>query len=341
MASLLNRLRNWPSLAINSTRKKTPEQTVLFYRDFAGFTGGHLKVWDYFNHVYHSHSHQPCIAFSANSLWNDTNPWLAIREQTLPTWNPHQADIIFLAGMDWSILNEAQRYSPPKPIINLIQHVRHADPKEPLYQYLNHPAVRISVSPQVTEALKSTQRVNGPIFTISNGIDLETLPAPKPWEARDYDILIMGIKQPTLAKEVENHLKIFGQRVIILTHPQPRPAFLELLNNAKVSLLLPNKTEGFYLPALEGFALGTLVICPDCIGNRSFCVPNQNCLQPNYTIESLLHTLQQALHMQPEQRQSLQEIAHNTAQQHSLLKERQSFLEILQQIGAIWSSRFQ
>ncbi|MGL4499823.1 MAG: hypothetical protein ACRCU2_12230 [Planktothrix sp.] len=42
-------------------------------------------------------------------------------------------------------------------------------------------------------------------------------------------------------------------------------------------------------------AVGTLVICPDCIGNRSFCLPGYNCWRPDYTVESLLRTIQQAL----------------------------------------------
>ncbi|MGL5135262.1 MAG: hypothetical protein ACRC78_22250 [Planktothrix sp.] len=41
--------------------------------------------------------------------------------------------------------------------------------------------------------------------------------------------------------------------------------------------------------------MGTLVICPDCIGNRSFCLPGYNCFRPDYTVESLLRTIQQAL----------------------------------------------
>jgi len=53
-------------------------------------------------------------------------------------------------------------------------------------------------------------------------------------------------------------------------------------------VFLPNQKEGegFYLPALEGMAVGTLVIFPDCIGNRSFCLSGYNCFRPDYTTES-------------------------------------------------------
>ncbi|HRF43165.1 MAG TPA: glycosyltransferase family 1 protein [Candidatus Competibacteraceae bacterium] len=342
MADLLTRLHDsWRTRIqkMNWTPWKTaaiPKQTVLFYRDFRGFTGGHLKVWHYFNHVQHSPSYTPHIAFSAESVWND-NPWYPIRHEALAVWDAERADILFLAGMDWGILSEAQRHAPPKPVINLIQHVRHADPNEPLYQFLSHRAVRICVSEPVTQALHATRKVNGPLFTIPNGMDFTELSPPfKPWETRDLDILIVGIKQPALATELHGHLKTSNQRVEALIDPIPRKAFLELLGNAKIALFLPHVTEGFYLPALEGFALETLVICPDCIGNRTFCVPDENCLQPPYLVESLLHTVQQALHMPPLKRLALLDAAQRMAQQHSLLKERRSFLEILQQIENIW-----
>ena len=47
---------------------------------------------------------------------------------------------------------------------------------------------------------------------------------------------------------------------------------------ARVTLYLPNRLEGFYIPALEGMALGTLVVCPDSVGNRSYCRDGENCL---------------------------------------------------------------
>jgi glycosyltransferase involved in cell wall biosynthesis len=57
---------------------------------------------------------------------------------------------------------------------------------------------------------------------------------------------------------------------------------LNWINQAKITVFLPYRDiEGFYMPALEGMALGTLVVCPDCIGNRSFCLPGYNSLGQN------------------------------------------------------------
>jgi hypothetical protein len=342
MAGILTRLgaawraRIHPINRMKWNTAAQPQRTVGFYRDFRRFTGGHLKVWHYFNHVQHSSRYQPRIAFSAATVWDDTNPWFPVRDQALAAWDPERADVLFLAGMDWSILSEEHRRSPPKPVINLIQHVRHADPGVPLYQYLAHRAVRICVSEPVIQALRATGKVNGPLFTITNGMDFAELPPRKSWESRDFDLLIVGIKQPALAIEIHGHLKASNLRVAVLTQPLLRSAFLELLGNARIALFLPHATEGFYLPALEGFALETLVVCPDCIGNRLFCLPETTCLQPDYTVEALFQAINHALRLSLPERLALLDAARRMADQHTLESERQAFLNLLHQIDAIW-----
>lgn len=62
-------------------------------------------------------------------------------------------------------------------------------------------------------------------------------------------------------------------------------------------MLLPNQTEGFYLPALEALALGTVVLCPDAIGKRGFCRPGWNCLQPGYNAPDIVGAVRQVLRM--------------------------------------------
>jgi hypothetical protein len=165
--------------------------------------------------------------------------------------------------------------------------------------------VRICVSEPVIQALRATGKVNGPLFTITNGMDFAELPPRKSWESRDFDLLIVGIKQPALAIEIHGHLKASNLRVAVLTQPLLRSAFLELLGNARIALFLPHATEGFYLPALEGFALETLVVCPDCIGNRLFCLPETTCLQPDYTVEALFQAINHALRLSLPERLAL------------------------------------
>ncbi|MBD2484156.1 hypothetical protein [Planktothrix sp. FACHB-1365] len=194
-------MASWQSPSPSS---EPARQSILFYRDYGGFTGGHLKVWDYFNHVQFSKRYSPSIYFTPQSSWTANNPW---------------------ANSDQNFI---------------------------LSQPLEHP-----------------------------------------------DLIFIEVK---------------------------------------ITLFLPNQTEGegFYLPALEGMAVGTLVICPDCIGNRSFCRSGRNCLRPEYAIESLLNAIQQAL--QYSQTQIWEMLTHGkqTAHEHNLLKERQAFLEILDNIHEIW-----
>ena len=62
-----------------------------------------------------------------------------------------------------------------------------------------------------------------------------------------------------------------------------------------MSLFVPNPTEGFFLPALEALALRSVVVCPDVIGNRSFCLDGVNCFRPAFEEEALLGAAEEAL----------------------------------------------
>src|SRR5438477_11084710 len=94
---------NSPSANTTSLARNSSTQLVLFHRDFRKFTGGHLKVWNYFNHVLSSPRHDAGIAFTAESRWDETNPWLQSRSRVVD-WDPERADILFLAGNDWRAL---------------------------------------------------------------------------------------------------------------------------------------------------------------------------------------------------------------------------------------------
>ena len=87
------------------------KRVVLFHRDFQRFTGGHLKVWDYFNHVAASPNYEARISFTASSKWDRTNPWFSARDR-LVDWNLKKADVLFLAGMDWRALSEPAGQQP-------------------------------------------------------------------------------------------------------------------------------------------------------------------------------------------------------------------------------------
>jgi hypothetical protein len=320
---MLNTLRQW---------LKTP--TMLFYRQFHGFSGGHLKYWHYYNHVRASGLYKTQIYFTPDSIWNNTNPWLSEHQHSIKTWHPQDADCLFLAGLDWQAVPESERHHFSRPIINLIQHIRHADPNDPRYAFLGHRAVRICVSAEVAEALQASGRVNGPIFVNPNGLDIKPLNENK--SERKIPILIAGLKQPELAQALHAHLHQQGYTAQLLSTPHPRQEFLNYVQNAAITVFLPHQTEGFYLPALEGMALGTLVICPDCIGNRSFCVPEQNCLQPSLNLVDLANAVLRAIYFTPEQRNSLMTHAKQMAYHYSIVREQTQFINIVREIKHLW-----
>jgi glycosyltransferase involved in cell wall biosynthesis len=313
------------------------KKQVFFLRNYKGFTGGHLKMFDYFNHISLSDYFEPKIYFSPDSVWDESNPWIDHRNHLLKEWNPHEADLLFLGGMDWYSLPLSQRKNWPKPIINLVQHVRHALPGTPLYACLSNHAIRICVSQEVTNSILATGKVNGPVFTIPNGIDFSFINANiQPNGSKEFDLLIVGIKNPNMAKELEIACKKLPITIKCLTEILPRLDFIRTMAASRITVLLPNVTEGFYLPALEAMALGTIVICPDCIGNRSFCVNGDNCIIPTYTLDGIFSAIGIVFDMNSNELKSIQNSAEATSKMHNIEIERQSFFKILTLTNKIW-----
>ena len=321
---------------MRSRAPDTSPEVVLFYRDFRRFTGGGLKVWDYFNHVLASPRHVPRISFSSGSLWDESNPWRGHERFIVAPEDRTSAEILFLGGKDWPSVPEAERDSSRRPIINLVQGVRHAWSRTPESAYLRHRAIRICVSEEVAAALRATRRVEGPLFVIPNALDRTTLPTPRPAVERDLDLLIVADKQPVFGRLMRARLWRPGQRLRLLTSAIPRADFLDLLCRARVTLFLPNRAEGFYLPALEGMALGTVVVCPDCVGNRSFCVPQHSCLRPAFDFRSIVAAVRAAQQLPDLAVAEMLRNARATASRHDSSSERRAFLNILQNVDQLW-----
>lgn len=309
---------------------------VLFFRHFRRFTGGHLKVWDYFNHVMHSSNHVPRICFSKESVWDERNPWHGRRHYVVETGMPARGNILFLGALDWLNVPEDQRDASKVPIINFIQHLRHSWPEDPRYTFLRYRAIRICVSEEVAATLRETRRVEGPLYVIPNAIDPKLLPQPIPFFDKDIDILIVANKQPTMGRLLGWRLWRPGRRIRLLRRQLVRREFLHLLNRAKTTVFLPNRAEGHYLPALEGMALGTIVVCPDCIGNRSFCRPDWNCFRPEYTLGAIVAAAEAAARPCPAELEFRLANARETVARHDLVMERSAFLGILESVDQLW-----
>lgn len=329
----INILRKFKRLFLPFEAKEN--KLVLFYRNFQGFQGGHLKTWNYYSYLKDMDGFYPQIFFSKTSTWNE-NPWKGNCNPN-KRWDPGSADILFLAGLDWSAL-EGLELDENKPVINLIQAIRHADKTDIRYKYLRNKAIRICVGNEIASAIKATNIVNGPVFTILNGIDLNLVrQIVSTITCKKLDVFISGLKNKYLAAQLNIGLEKIGLRIDIQIDSIPREEYLRKIAKAKISLLLPAKTEGFYLPALESMALESFTICPDCVGNRSFCVNTHNCYMPEYNYNSIFQVVIDALNLPDDKYKKILKNATSTVEEHSLLNEKRKFKSIMSNVDKIWS----
>lgn len=310
-------------------------RTLLFHRKYRRFHGGHLKVWHYFNHVLAAPGWNARVHFDTDSSWDKTNPWAEERDRVVDHIDDVRPDALFVAGRDWQRLDRLGLLDRGLPTLNLIQHVRHAEEWSIQSRYLGHKAIRICVSQEVAEAVEAAGS-RGPTVVIPNGVDIPAV-AGGDAESRPVDLLIAGLKQPVLARRLGERLAN-GRSIEVLAEHVPREDFLAAMRRARVSLFLPNKEEGFYLPALEGMALGTLVVCPDCVGNRSFCLDGVNAFRPEYDVDAIAEAAETALTLSDSAAAALLAAGRATAARHSLQAEREAFHRVLADLDALWAS---
>jgi glycosyltransferase involved in cell wall biosynthesis len=105
---------------------------------------------------------------------------------------------------------------------------------------------------------------------------------------------------------------------------------------ARVTVHLPLRREGAYLPALESMALGSLVVCPDCVGNRSFCRDGETCLVPARRERAIAERALLALTASQPELQPILDGARREVAGRGLAGERARFLEILDRAAELW-----
>jgi len=309
---------------------------VLFHRKYRRFHGGHLKVWHYFNHVLAAPGFDARVHFDINSSWDSSNPWTQTPDRVIDSVDAITPNALFVAGRDWQRLDGMGLLDRGLPVLNLIQHLRHADEWSIQSGYLDRKAIRLCVSQEVADAVEEAGS-RGASVVIPNGMDVPVL-EPELLSERPSDLFIAGPKQPVLAARAAEHLAASGRSIEVVTEHVPREAFLDSMRRARVTLFLPNDEEGFYLPALEGMALRTIVVCPDCIGNRSFCLPSVNAFRPAFRFDDIVQDVEMALALDKTAATSLLRGATETARQHSLAVERERFGAVLADLDALWAS---
>jgi hypothetical protein len=86
-------------------------------------------------------------------------------------------------------------------------------------------------------------------------------------------------------------------------------------------------------------AMGALVVCPDCVGNRSFCIPGDTCFRPGYDVDAIEHAVDAALAASDADAERMISQAQAIAHTHDLLDERARFLQILHDLDALWAAQ--
>ncbi|MDG6348869.1 glycosyltransferase [Luteimonas sp. 8-5] len=304
------------------------KRRLLFHRDFLYYTGGHGKVWNYFQHARAHPAWSPRVFLSPASIAAG-NPWLAHPESIDARWDPGTADALLLGGTDWSMYPVDD---PGRPVINLVQHVRHADAGSQLRSHLRRRAIRICVSRQVADAILATGETNGPVRVIEAALDLPSREAT-PTDGR-RGIFIDAMKQPDTGAALHRLLRERGRDSVLSTTRMPRGEYLDRLGSAAVAVLLPHPREGFFLPALEAMALGCATIVPDSIGNRAYLEPGRNALVPQPDPEALLEAVLQLDDDALAAR--LVQSGRTTARRFDLAGERRAFHAILDDLDALW-----
>jgi glycosyltransferase involved in cell wall biosynthesis len=313
-------------------------KTVFFYRDFRRFAGHHLKVFHYFNYILEAPDHTPVVRFSRESLWDESNLWRGFEQYFVPPRGPVHADMYFFSGMDWRQLPREQWRDSPSPVVNYIQSVRHAWPENPRYEALGNRAIRISVSPEVTEAISATGLLRGPLFTIPAAIDVDAVIRAATVRERDTDLAIVALKSPELGHSTAARLTRPGRTIRLIDRLVPRQELLDTLARSRVTLFLPFRVEGKPLPLLEGMALETIVVCPDCVGNRSFCHDGVNSFRPPYEDDAIFEAAEAALSQAAGAREAMLAAASATVREHDLPAEREAFYRVLGQVDELWDA---
>jgi len=315
----------------------TNKKQVYFYRNYEGLTGGHLKVWHYFSHLAQTGDFEPWVYFTENSLLDADQPWKDCSARVLPGWNPLDADLLFLGGLDWNSLPERQRHHFPKPIINLVQNTKHAIPETPLYSFLSHRAVRICVSQEVQHAIEETGKVNGPVFTINNGLDINLIKSISNFtHPRKYTVCIAGLKNPDVALQLFEMLQNNRIQTICLTQNLARRQFLEVLGQSDIAVVLPMQQEGYFLPFWEAAAAGCLPVCPIHDGATSQWKDGVNGFFPSYTAKDLFQSVQAGLRLSAENAIHMKFQAQALCKDRTLLREKEQFLEIVKNVQELY-----
>lgn len=294
-------------------------------------SGGALKVRHYYEHA-KSYKDLNTLLFMPNDIdWQPSNPWFKYKDSNIAEINWDIIDIAFISGWGWErFIPEKYHYESQFKVIYLVQHPSKLMPEYDRYNYLDKPATRICVSDALTKMVSKIPHVNGDVITIPAGSDLKELKDLSK-NKKNIEVLISGLKNPTMGKALKSKLESDGIKVLLLSERMDRKSYINFLSTAKIVVCLPNPLEGFYLPALEAMALDALVICPYAIGN-DYCMDGINCFMPLYNEKDIYQAIINALRLKKEEINLIKNQASITVNKHDIILEKKAFHKLLDTI---------
>ncbi|HIC04437.1 MAG TPA: hypothetical protein EYO65_02785 [Nitrospirales bacterium] len=278
--------------ALRLRKHDLPMRSMLFVMPTSGVGGGNVKILHYLSHarslglrvgLWVPQDNKP-VYWSPQSV-SDVQ---ISTPETLEGWDT----IFFTWPPDWPKI--AERMSCPLPdqrVIHIIQHVRHVNPDfvdgYALHLLQTKAFSRICVSPEVSDAITPYVTDHALTKTIPNVIATGLFRPPIRWfkPSRPLRVLYANWKNTFGNRIRDRWQSIHATNTVIfesIDQLLSQQALAARMRAADIFIGTPNETEGFYLAPLEAMASKVAVICPDVVGNRSFCLRDMTCLMPAY-----------------------------------------------------------
>lgn len=314
---------------------------------FWGMSGGVIKILDYANHAL-------AVGVPRVRLWAPPPPTADAPLNSVPVVSSlvesDRVTVELLPGLDldvadpWVLFTEPAhhelieaRASQPllHRLIHLVQGTRHANPEWNNglhYRLLHRPMSRVTVSEQVTAAVRPHVNDRFPLKTIVEGHDLAYFAdgAPERSGARSVLRVLYTTWKSDLGDRVAAiHRNNPGLTFDVIRRECGWPELRRRYHDADIFLCTPGPEEGFYLPGLEAMAAGCAVVGAVVGGNAAYMRDGENVVEVEYDSAAEHAAAVAALADDGERRRRLVLGGRATSEQHQLHRERSAFGELV------------
>lgn len=315
-------------------------KTVLFYQHFGMknvVRGAHHKTYDFYHHIRGFSGYKPIIFFDKTSLWEANIPWFPMFDK-MPTLDDlrGEPDILFLnSGKDWIKYSANRKILENTPIVSPVNNFRAVNSKHKSFRFLNRKAIRLCPSLELYEAVRQHPNTNGQTIYLPNGVGI-TEEAEQLKKNKQIDVLVVGNKNPDMAKLIGNKVNKTNLKIDIIDKWISKEEFQKKLALSRISVHCPKAIEEHYIPGVEAMMLDSLVIIPDCVGNRSYSIDKKTCLLSSYDLTGLTAALSTVLEMSDDERNIILRNARESSKVFEIQKEKEQLLKILNSCSSIW-----